>query len=91
MGKPTRDPGAKELRSFALVTGAMVAAVFGLLLPWLFASRMPLWPWIVFAFLSTWGLVHPVSRQPMTWEAPPPADLAALIEQLRAMRAPARR
>jgi 23S rRNA pseudouridine1911/1915/1917 synthase len=32
------------------------------------------------------ALVHPVTRQSMAWEAPPPADLAALIAQLRAMR-----
>jgi len=65
MGKPARIPGPKDLRSFALVTGAMFAAVFGLLVPWLFATRMPLWPWMAFAFLSTWGLVHPVSLKPV--------------------------
>ena len=37
------------------------------------------------------ALVHPLTRKPMAWEAPPPADLAALIEQLRAMRASAAR
>jgi 23S rRNA pseudouridine1911/1915/1917 synthase len=30
------------------------------------------------------GLVHPVTRAPMQWESPPPADLAALIATLRA-------
>ena len=34
-------------------------------------------------------LVHPVSRKTMTWDSPPPNDLAGLIEQLRATRAPA--
>lgn len=29
------------------------------------------------------GLVHPQTRQPMTWESPVPADLAELIERLR--------
>jgi len=32
------------------------------------------------------GLVHPVTGQPMAWEAPPPADLAQLIDALRAKR-----
>jgi 23S rRNA pseudouridine1911/1915/1917 synthase len=32
------------------------------------------------------GLVHPATREPMTWEAPPPADLAALIAGLQAAR-----
>jgi 23S rRNA pseudouridine1911/1915/1917 synthase len=41
------------------------------------------------------GLVHPRTRQAMAWDAPPPADLAGLIEALRtarsqAIRAPAR-
>jgi 23S rRNA pseudouridine1911/1915/1917 synthase len=36
------------------------------------------------------GLVHPVNREPMAWDAPPPADLAALIEQLRARPTAAR-
>ena len=32
------------------------------------------------------GLVHPATREAMTWESPPPADLAALIDALRARR-----
>ena len=32
------------------------------------------------------GLAHPATRQPMTWEVPPPADLADLIQALRAAR-----
>jgi 23S rRNA pseudouridine1911/1915/1917 synthase len=32
------------------------------------------------------GLVHPASRQPMQWEAPPPADFMALLAALRATR-----
>ena len=30
------------------------------------------------------GLVHPATHEAMTWESPPPADLAALIDALRA-------
>ena len=37
------------------------------------------------------GLVHPATGQPMAWEAPPPADLATLIEALHAKSAPSAR
>ena len=30
------------------------------------------------------GLVHPATREAMTWQSPPPADLAGLIDALRA-------
>jgi len=33
------------------------------------------------------GLVHPASGERMVWDAPPPADLAALIDALRAAHA----
>jgi 23S rRNA pseudouridine1911/1915/1917 synthase len=35
------------------------------------------------------GLVHPATREPMTWEAGPPADFVELIETLRATSAAA--
>ena len=65
MGKAMRDPGLKGLRNFALVTGAMFAAIFGVLLPWLFGKHLPLWPWMLFAVLSIWGLAHPASLKPV--------------------------
>jgi 23S rRNA pseudouridine1911/1915/1917 synthase len=36
--------------------------------------------------LHAWrlGLLHPVSRLPLHWEAPPPPDFTALLERLRA-------
>jgi 23S rRNA pseudouridine1911/1915/1917 synthase len=34
------------------------------------------------------SLVHPVTRRPMTWEAPPPADIAQLVDALRMLRPP---
>ena len=48
-----------ELRSFGLTTGALVAAIFGLLLPWLFDLNYPRWPWAVCAVLTIWALVAP--------------------------------
>ena len=55
------NPGTAELRKFGLVTGAIVSALFGLLLPWIFDYSWPLWPWIVAGISGLWGLVHPGS------------------------------
>ncbi len=55
------NPGTAELRKFGLVTGAIVSALFGLLLPWIFDYSWPLWPWIVAGISGLWGLVHPDS------------------------------
>ncbi len=32
---------------------------------------------------SELGLIHPVTAEPMTWQAPLPADMQALIETLK--------
>ena len=48
-------------------------------------------PWRTFSrqalHATRLALPHPVTGQAMAWEAPPPADLAALIETLRALAA----
>ena len=36
-----------EMRKFGLMMGAVIAALFGLLLPWLFSHDYPRWPWIL--------------------------------------------
>ena len=41
--------------------GAVVATLFGFLLPWVFNYSWPLWPWIVSGIFWFWGLVHPDS------------------------------
>ncbi len=60
---------AKGLREFGLVTGGIVAGLFGLFFPWLFdrafPGEFPLWPWIFFAVLGGWGLVAPTSLRPV--------------------------
>ena len=53
------------LRHFGLTTGAIVAVLFGLLLPWLFELDYPRWPWFVGGILIIWGLVHPPSLKPV--------------------------
>ena len=35
-----------ERRKFGAMMGAVIALLFGLLLPWLFDHGFPLWPWI---------------------------------------------
>ena len=57
----TSNPTARELRSFAFTTGAVVAVLFGLLLPWIWDFSYPRWPWIFFAIFAVWGLVAPES------------------------------
>ena len=56
---------AAGYRKFGLTTGAIVAVLFGLLIPWLFEFNYPLWPWILFAALALVGLVYPPALQPV--------------------------
>ena len=53
----------KELRKFGLMTGAIVAGLFGLLLPWIWEFSFPLWPWIFFAVFGAWALLAPATMQ----------------------------
>ena len=55
------NPGSQELRKFGLISGTIVAALFGIALPLLFGYEFPLWPWIFFGCLSAWALAHPDS------------------------------
>ena len=55
----------KGLRQFAFVTGAIVAALFGLVLPLLFDRVLPLWPWILLIVLAGLGLVAPKVLKPV--------------------------
>jgi predicted membrane protein len=53
------------LRNFGLIFGAIVAVLFGLLLPWLFTYSIPLWPWIVSAILCFSALLQPSLLAPI--------------------------
>lgn len=55
----------KGLREFGLVTGGIVAGLFGLFFPWLLERALPLWPWIVFGVLGLWGLAAPMTLRPV--------------------------
>ena len=55
----------KSLREFGFVTGIIVVLLFGLLLPWLFSSSYPLWPWYILAVLAGVALVMPMALSPV--------------------------
>ena len=55
----------KGLREFGLVTGAIVAVLFGLFFPWLLGAKFPLWPWILSGMLALWALLAPLSLNPV--------------------------
>ena len=55
----------KGLRDFGVVTGSIVAGLFGLALPWLFELTYPLWPWAVFVVLAVWGVALPETLRPV--------------------------
>ena len=55
----------KGLREFAIVTGGVLAVLFGLFFPWLFERAYPLWPWVVFLISACWGLLAPDTLRPI--------------------------
>ncbi|MGH8718628.1 MAG: SxtJ family membrane protein [Burkholderiales bacterium] len=63
MAEGTATP--KQLRNFALVTGGLIAAIFGLLLPWIWGFAWPVWPWATGGVLALWGLVAPRTLGPL--------------------------
>lgn len=69
MTHPIPDLDRKGLREFGIVTGAIVAGLFGVAIPWAFDMPWPRWPWVVFAVLGAWGLIAPASLKPVyrTW------------------------
>lgn len=60
---PDLDRG--ELRKFGLTTGAIVAVLFGGLIPWIWNFRYPSWPWVVFAVLGALAIFAPMLLQPV--------------------------
>lgn len=55
----------KGLRDFGLLSGAIVAVLFGLLLPWLMERAYPMWPWIASAVLAGWSLAAAATLRPV--------------------------
>ncbi|MGK7877325.1 MAG: SxtJ family membrane protein [Xenococcaceae cyanobacterium] len=55
----------KELRDFGLLTGAIVAILFGLVLPWLRGHSLPQIPWIIAAILWFFAVLAPATLKPV--------------------------
>ena len=51
---------AKGYRKFGLTTGAILIALFGLVIPWVFNLNFPKWPWILGSGLGAWALLAPI-------------------------------
>jgi hypothetical protein len=66
---PIPELDRKGLREFGLVTGGIVAVLFGLFFPWLLERPIPWWPWIIFGVLAVMGLAVPMALNPVyrTW------------------------
>ena len=62
---PIPELDRKGLRDFGLVTGGILAVLFGVFFPWLFDRAWPRWPWIVFAVLAGLGLMAPLLLRPV--------------------------
>ncbi len=60
---PEQSPA--QLRSFGLIFGALIAVIFGLLIPWLFSGGYRWWPWAAGAVFAIWALAHPASLRPV--------------------------
>ncbi|WP_078476162.1 SxtJ family membrane protein [Solemya elarraichensis gill symbiont] len=65
MKSDIKELNKKELRQFGLITGAIVAVLFGLFLPWVFENDIPTWPWIITAVLWLWAIVLPATLAPV--------------------------
>ncbi len=65
MMKEIPELDAAGLRKFALTTSAIVVVLFGGFFPWVLNLNWPLWPWILAAVLSLWGLAWPAGLNPV--------------------------
>ena len=55
----------KGLRNFGLVTGAIVVALFGFLLPWILDHAWPYWPWYIAGVLWALAIIFPTALNPI--------------------------
>ena len=54
------EADSRTLRQFGLALGTGLAVMLGLLLPWLWGSAMPLWPWLAGGSLAALGQWRPL-------------------------------
>jgi hypothetical protein len=63
---PTAD--RNDLRQFGFTFGALIAAIFGVFLPWVSGSDLsqwPIWPWIILFVFGVWAALRPDSLRPV--------------------------
>ena len=60
---PTLD--RQGLRRFGLLTGAIIAVLFGLLLPWLRGHSFSQWALLIAAILAVWAIAAPSTLNPV--------------------------
>ncbi|MEE9552520.1 MAG: SxtJ family membrane protein, partial [Gammaproteobacteria bacterium] len=53
------------LQKFGLLTGAIIACLFGIAIPWLFNIASPYWPWILSVLLVIWAILAPLTLKPV--------------------------
>ena len=54
-----------ELRKFGWMMGAVIALIFGLLLPWIWSFDYPFWPWILAAVFAVAATAAPLLLAPV--------------------------
>lgn len=53
------------LRRFGLMTGGIVAGLFGVFFPWLLERNWPIWPWLILLVLGGLAAVAPNALKPV--------------------------
>ena len=64
MSREIPELNQKGLRNFAWMFAAVVASLFGLILPWLRDLDWPWEPWAIAIVFFAWGLVAPNTLRP---------------------------
>ena len=63
--QPLAPTDSQPLRQFGLGLAALIALVFGLAIPWLAGTPLPVWPWWLGAALAALALVWPRGVHPI--------------------------
>jgi hypothetical protein len=67
-GLMSRGDGAdltpSKLRQFGFILAGMTAGLFGLI-PGLFGTKWPLWPWMIATVLLVWAIAYPRGLRPV--------------------------
>ncbi len=64
-GKEPARPDRRTLKHFSRSVSVTVVLLFGIGLPWVFATGFPLWPWLAGMLLALWGETLPDSLAPV--------------------------